>query len=50
VVGEEGFFHLFFEVWLNLQALVQAKKAAGRPKDLLMLPELEGLLEASQEE
>jgi hypothetical protein len=31
---------------LDLPALIQAKKAAGRPKDLLTLPELEGLLEA----
>ena len=35
---------------LDLRALIQAKKAAGRPKDLLILPELEGLLEASQDE
>ena len=35
---------------LNLPALIQAKKAAGRPKDLLILPELEGLLEAGEEE
>jgi hypothetical protein len=35
---------------LNLQALIQSKKAAGRPKDLLILPELEGLLEAGAEE
>ncbi len=35
---------------LNLQALIQSKRAAGRPKDLLVLPELEGLLEAGQEE
>lgn len=35
---------------LNLQALIQSKKAAGRQKDLLMLPELEGLLEAGQDE
>ncbi|MBL8229124.1 MAG: hypothetical protein JNL98_11630 [Bryobacterales bacterium] len=27
-----------------------AKKSAGRPKDLLMLPELEGLLEASEDD
>lgn len=33
---------------LDLWALIRAKKAAGRPKDLLMLPELEGLLEAAQ--
>ena len=32
---------------LNLQALIESKKAAGRKKDLLILPELEGLLEAS---
>ena len=35
---------------LNLQALIQSKKAAGRQKDLLILPELEGLLEAGQDE
>ena len=35
---------------LNLPALIQAKKAAGRPKDLLILPELEGLWEAGQDE
>ena len=34
---------------LSLEALIQAKKAAGRPKDLLILPELEGLLEARGE-
>lgn len=34
---------------LNLRALIQSKKAVGRPKDLLILPELEGLLEAEQE-
>ena len=34
---------------LSLEALIQAKKAAGRPKDLLILPELEGLLEAGGE-
>lgn len=34
---------------LDLRALIRAKKAAGRPKDLLILPELEGLLEASQD-
>lgn len=28
---------------LDLRALILAKKAAGRPKDLLVLPELEGL-------
>lgn len=35
---------------LDLRALIQAKKAAGRQKDLLILPELEGLLEAGQGE
>ena len=35
---------------LDLRALIQAKKAAGRPKDFLILPELEGLLEASQDD
>jgi hypothetical protein len=31
---------------LDLPALIQTKKAAGREKDLASLPELEGLLEA----
>ena len=31
---------------LDLRALIKAKQAAGRVKDLLILPELEGLLEA----
>lgn len=35
---------------LDLRALILAKKAAGRPKDLLILPELEGLLEAIHDE
>ncbi len=35
---------------LSLPSLIAAKRAAGRPKDLLVLPELEGLLEASQDE
>ena len=35
---------------LDLRALIQAKKAAGRKKDLLILPELEGLLEAEQDD
>lgn len=35
---------------LDLRALIRAKKAAGRPKDLLILPELEGLLEASEDD
>jgi hypothetical protein len=35
---------------LDLRSLIRAKKAAGRPKDLLVLPELEGLLEADEQE
>ena len=35
---------------LDLRALIQSKKAAGRKKDLLILPELEGLLEAEEGE
>ena len=35
---------------LDLRALIAAKKAASRKKDLLILPELEGLLEAQQDE
>ncbi len=39
------------EVWtLNLPALIRAKRAAGRAKDMQVLPELEGLLEASEPE
>ena len=33
---------------LSLEALIQAKRAAGRPKDLLVIPELEALLELRQ--
>jgi hypothetical protein len=33
---------------LDLRSLIQAKRAAGRVKDLAVLPELEGLLEASE--
>jgi hypothetical protein len=37
------------EVWtLDLPALIRAKRAAGRPKDLMLLPELESLLEAEE--
>jgi len=32
---------------LDLTGLIQAKRAAGRQKDLSALPELESLLEAS---
>ena len=39
------------EVWtLDLPALIRAKRAAGRAKDLQVLPELEGLLEAGEPE
>jgi len=35
-------------VWtLDLPSLIRAKRAAGRPKDLLVLPELESLLDAA---
>ncbi|MCU1235819.1 MAG: hypothetical protein JWP63_3786, partial [Candidatus Solibacter sp.] len=33
---------------LDLPALIRAKKAAGRPKDLSALAELESLLEAGE--
>jgi hypothetical protein len=33
---------------LDLPSLIQAKRAAGRAKDLAALPELESLLEASE--
>ena len=32
---------------LDLPSLIRAKRAAGRPKDLLVLPELESLLDAA---
>lgn len=35
---------------LSLDKLIEAKRAAGRPKDLLILPELEALREALDEE
>lgn len=39
------------KVWtLDLPALIRAKRAAGRAKDLQVLPELEGLLEAGEPE
>ncbi len=34
---------------LDLGALIRAKRAAGLPKELLILPELDGLLKASQD-
>ena len=38
------------DIWtLDLPALITAKRAAGRPKDLQALPELESLLEACGE-
>lgn len=33
---------------LDIKSLIQAKRAAGRAKDLAMLPELESLLEAGE--
>ena len=33
---------------VSLEKLIKAKQAAGRPKDLLILPELKGLLEIQQ--
>ena len=35
---------------LDLPSLIRSKKAAGRQKDLLVLPELESLLEAGERE
>lgn len=37
-------FDLEFQI-LSLEGLIRAKKAAGRPRDLEVLPELEGLLD-----
>jgi len=34
---------------LDLPSLIRAKRAAGRPKDLLVLPELESLLDAAHD-
>ena len=34
---------------LSLEALIKAKRAADRPKDHLILPELEALLEANDD-
>lgn len=34
---------------LTLEALIASKRAAGRPKDLLVLPELEALREATED-
>ena len=41
-------FGATFDV-LTLEALIASKRAAGRPKDLLVLPELEALREAMEE-
>lgn len=41
-------FGASFDV-LTLDALIASKRAAGRPKDLLVLPELEALREATEE-
>jgi hypothetical protein len=38
------------EVWtLDLPSLIRSKRSAGRPKDLQLLPELEGLLDATED-
>jgi hypothetical protein len=38
------------QIWtLDLAALIRSKKAAGREKDLAIVPELEGLLEAKEQ-
>jgi hypothetical protein len=34
---------------LDLVSLIQSKRASGREKDLLVLPELESLVEASED-
>ena len=34
---------------LDLPALIRAKRAAGRPRDLAAIPELEALLEAREQ-
>lgn len=41
-------FGMSFDV-LTLEALIISKRAAGRPKDLQVLPELEALREATEE-
>jgi hypothetical protein len=35
---------------LSIEGLIAAKRAAGRPKDLMVLPELEALLELSEDQ
>jgi len=35
---------------LSIDGLIAAKRAAGRPKDMLVLPELEALKEALSED
>src|SRR5262249_61751404 len=34
---------------MDLRRLIASKRAAGRPKDLLLIPELEALLEATED-
>lgn len=41
--SEQVTFYGFKVLILTIDALIEAKKAAGRTKDLLILPELEGL-------
>ena len=35
---------------LSIEGLLRSKRAAGRPKDLMAIPELEALLELEQNE
>jgi len=46
---EINFFELKIRI-LSLDGLIQAKRTANRPKDLLVLPELEAMREALLEE
>jgi hypothetical protein len=52
VEKESTIMNLFgFEIkTLSIEGLIRAKRAAGRPKDLLVLPELEGLREYFSQE
>lgn len=52
VLDNSDIFHLYgYDVnILSIDGLIKAKRAAGRPKDLLVLPELEALKEALSDE
>lgn len=52
VLDHSDIFHLYsYDVnILSIDGLIKAKRAAGRTKDLLVLPELEALKEALSEE